>query len=93
VFKTITVGIALGVMTSPSANSGFLLALYALEFFVLVWYRPQNDWYANLSELITSGVQVRQYVIAPFGLRSILSLNCYMLLAEGVPGERPLSVV
>ena len=56
--KGVAVGIALGTLTTPVGNSGFLLGAYAVSFVLQGLYRPQIDVYANASEFFTSAVQV-----------------------------------
>jgi hypothetical protein len=60
VFRGVAIGMALGVATTPISNSGTLLALYTSDLFIQVLFLPQNDWFANISEMFTSGVQVSQ---------------------------------
>ena len=59
--KCFAIGIALGTLTSPEPNSGFLFATYAVDLGVQFWFRPQVDIYANASELYTAAVQVCMY--------------------------------
>jgi hypothetical protein len=41
--KGFAVGIALGLLTTPEQNSGFLFAVFAIDFAVQAWFQPQVD--------------------------------------------------
>ena len=58
IFKGVAIGIALGTLTTPVGNSGFVFGVYALTFLVQLVTWPQMDVYACATEMYTAGVQV-----------------------------------
>ncbi len=60
--KGFAIGIALGTLTTPVHNSGFLFGIYAVDFVIQVILRPQIDVVAGMSELYTAAVQVFTYL-------------------------------
>jgi hypothetical protein len=78
--RSFATGIALGTLTTPEGNSGFIFAIYALHFLLQAWCMPQIDLYAMLSETFTAGVQVMVYVPVGFAgnIFSIMNLYVYV---------------